>query len=173
MSGTFLSSVCLRLSHFSFMQYMGLCIFILSIFLMMIVRIRVLYLVIIIKSEVRHICRHCLGLGHETMVCDVCISIYSNADVFQSTKPVMNHLEDIKCGIKTAPFSIRSQYSIVYFLYKVQHHNPDVLVLLRPRGAEAYNLQWTGSSLIQPMAWNLLGAKPSAETMLTYCQLDS
>ena len=34
-------------------------------------RIRVLNLIIIIKSEVWPIC-HCLGLGHETMVCAVC-----------------------------------------------------------------------------------------------------
>ena len=56
-----LSSVCLRFNQFfqlSFMQYMGLCIFSLSISLMVIVRICVLYLIIIIKSEVWPIC-HC------------------------------------------------------------------------------------------------------------------
>ena len=64
------SSVCLRLnqiSHLPFMQYMGLCIFRLPFSLMMIVRIRECHPVII-KSEVRPI-GHCLGLGHETMVC--------------------------------------------------------------------------------------------------------
>ena len=48
-----LSSVCLRLSQLSqlsFMQYMGLCVFGLTIALMMILRICVLYLIIIIKS---------------------------------------------------------------------------------------------------------------------------
>ena len=34
----------------------------------------VLYLIIIIKSEV-WIVNHCLGLGHETMVCAVCLTI--------------------------------------------------------------------------------------------------
>ena len=66
-----LSSVCLRLSQFfqlSFIQYMGLCVFSLPIYLMMIVRIRVLYLIIIIKSAVSPLC-HCLGLGNETKVC--------------------------------------------------------------------------------------------------------
>ena len=70
-----LSSVCLRISQFSqlyFMQYMGLCVFSWPISLMMIVRICVL--LIIIKSEVWPIC-HCSGLGHETMVCTVCLSI--------------------------------------------------------------------------------------------------
>ena len=32
-------------------------------------------LIIIIKAEGWHIC-HCLGLGHETMVCSVCLSIF-------------------------------------------------------------------------------------------------
>ena len=74
-----LSRVCLRLSQFSqlpFMQYtcIGLCEFSLSISLLMIVRICVIYLSIISKSEVWPDC-HCLGLGHETMVCTVCLSI--------------------------------------------------------------------------------------------------
>ena len=49
-------------------QYVGLCVFGLPISFMMIERI------IIIKSEVWTIA-HCLGLGHETMVCAVCLSI--------------------------------------------------------------------------------------------------
>ena len=53
---------------------MGLCVFSLPISLMMIMRICVLYL-IIIKSEAWPI-YHCLGLGHETMVCTVCISVF-------------------------------------------------------------------------------------------------
>ena len=64
------SNVCLRLSPFSqlsLMKYMdGLCVFG-SPFSLVIVRICVLYLLIIIKSEVCPIC-HCLGLGHEIMV---------------------------------------------------------------------------------------------------------
>ena len=41
----------------------------------MIERIYILCLIIIIKSEVWTI-THCLGLGHETMVCAVCLSIF-------------------------------------------------------------------------------------------------
>ena len=36
-----------------------------------------------------------------------------------------------------------------------------------------YMHQWTGSSLIQLMAWHLFDAKPLPEPMLPYCQLDS
>ena len=71
------SNVCLKLSQLSqlyFMQYMGLCVFSLPISLTMIVRVPVLDL-IIIKSEVWPIC-HCLGLGHETMICAVYLSIF-------------------------------------------------------------------------------------------------
>ena len=69
--------MCLRLSQFSqlsFIQYTG--IFGLPISRMIIVRIRlsVLYLNIIIKSQVWPICQF-LGLGHETMTCPVCLSI--------------------------------------------------------------------------------------------------
>ena len=73
-----LSNVCLRLiqiSQLSFIQCMGLCVFSLSIYLMVIVRIHVSYLIIIIISEVWPIC-HCLGLDHETMVCALCLSIF-------------------------------------------------------------------------------------------------
>ena len=60
------SKMLVRYIQLSFMQYMGLCVISLPISLMMIVRICVLYLITIIKSEVWPIC-HCLGLGHETM----------------------------------------------------------------------------------------------------------
>ena len=43
--------------------------------LAMIERIYILCLIIIIKSEVWTV-THCLGLGHETMVCAVCFSIF-------------------------------------------------------------------------------------------------
>ena len=61
-----MSSVCLRLSQFSqlsSMQYVGLCVFSLPIYLMLIVRL-----------HVWPIC-HCLGLCYETMICAVCLSI--------------------------------------------------------------------------------------------------
>ena len=69
-----LPNVCLRLSQSSlfFKQYMGLCAFSLPISVMLIVRIRVLYLIIIIRSGVWPIC-HYLGLGHEILACAVCL----------------------------------------------------------------------------------------------------
>ena len=60
-----------QISQLPAMQYMGLCVLNLPISFMIIVRIRILDLIIIIKSEVWSIC-HCLWLGHETMVCAVC-----------------------------------------------------------------------------------------------------
>ena len=72
-----LSSVWLRLSIYSqlsIIQYVGLCVFSLPIFFVMIEIIYILCLIIIIKSEVWTI-THCLGLGNNTMVCAVCLSI--------------------------------------------------------------------------------------------------
>ena len=72
------SSAWVRLSifsHSSIIQSVGLCIFSLSISFVMIERIYRLCLIIIIKSEVWTINR-CLGLGHETMVCTVCLCIF-------------------------------------------------------------------------------------------------
>ena len=54
--------------------YNAILIFSLPIAPMMIVRICAL-LVIIIISEVWPTC-HCLGLGHETMVCSICLSVF-------------------------------------------------------------------------------------------------
>ena len=73
----YLSSVWVRLSIFfplSIVQYVGLYAFSIPISLVMIERIHILCL-IIIKSEVWTI-THCLGLGHETMVSAVCLSIF-------------------------------------------------------------------------------------------------
>ena len=73
-----LSSVWVRVSVFSqlsIIQYVGLCVFSLHISFVMIERIYILCLIIIIKSEVWTI-THCLGLGHETIVCAVCLSIF-------------------------------------------------------------------------------------------------
>ena len=53
----------------------GLCVFSLPITFMKIVRIRVLYLIIIVRSEVWSIC-HCLELGHETLVRAVYLSVF-------------------------------------------------------------------------------------------------
>ena len=73
-----MSSVWVRLSIFcqlSIIQHVGMCVFSLTISFVMIERIYILCVIIIIKSEVWTI-THCLGLGHETMVCAVCLSIF-------------------------------------------------------------------------------------------------
>ena len=77
-----LSSVWVRLSIFSqlsiiqsIIQYVGLCVSSLPTPLVMIERIYILCLINIIKSEVWTI-TYFLRLGHETMVCAVCLSIF-------------------------------------------------------------------------------------------------
>ena len=71
-----LSSVWSRIfSQLSIIQYVGLCVFSLPISFVVIERIYILCLISIIKSEVWTVTR-CLGLGHETMVCVVCLSIF-------------------------------------------------------------------------------------------------
>ena len=62
------------LSPLSIIQYVGLYVFSLPISLVMIEGIYIYF--VIIKSEVWTI-THCLGLGHETMVYAVCLSIFS------------------------------------------------------------------------------------------------
>ena len=62
-------------SQLSIIQYVGLCIFSLPISFVMIERINILCLIIIIKSKVWTI-THCLGLGHETMVCALWLSTF-------------------------------------------------------------------------------------------------
>ena len=54
---------------------MGAVCFQLTHFFVMIEIIYKLCLIVIIKSELRTI-THCSGLGHETMVCTVCLSIF-------------------------------------------------------------------------------------------------
>ena len=62
-------------SQLCIIQYMGLCVFILPISLVMIERIYTLSYYHHQKWVVWTII-HCLGLGHETMVCAVCLSIF-------------------------------------------------------------------------------------------------
>ena len=93
-----LSSVWVRLSIFSqlsIIQYVGLYV---------LGWLREYTYIIIIKSEVWTI-THCLGLGHETMVCAVCLSIFLWA------KPVLDLgygqvMDSIVCTI-----FIRTKYS--------------------------------------------------------------
>ena len=73
-----LPSVWVRLSIFSqlsIIQYVGPCVFSLPIHLWWLWWYILCRIIIIIKSEVWTI-THCLGLGHETMVCTVCLSIF-------------------------------------------------------------------------------------------------
>ena len=57
------------------MQYMGLCLFNLQFSSEIIVRIVVLDLIIIPEYEVWTISHH-VGLGHEIVVCSVCLEMF-------------------------------------------------------------------------------------------------
>ena len=81
-----LSSVWVSLSIFyqlSIIQYMGLCVFSSPISLVMIERI---YALSFYHHQIGSII-HCLGLGHETMVCAVCFSIFLERVIYFSTFP--------------------------------------------------------------------------------------
>ena len=81
-----LSSVCLRLSqfyHISYVYYTGLCVFILPISSLMIVRICIINLVITMKSE-EWTFSHCLGLGHETILCAASLAMFLNISPYHS-----------------------------------------------------------------------------------------
>ena len=94
-----LSSVWVRLSilsPLSIIQYVGLYVFSLPISLGMIERMHILCLIIIIKSEVWTI-THCLGLGHETMVSAVCLSIFFFQSVNQILSVSSRYLNSPKC----------------------------------------------------------------------------
>ena len=72
-------SVCLRLRQFSqffFIFTIWGCVSSACPILLWWSREYVLYLIIIIKPEI-WIINHCLGLGHETMVCAVCLTMFS------------------------------------------------------------------------------------------------
>ena len=95
-----LSSVWVRLgisSQLSIIQYVGLCVFNLPFSFVMIGRIYILCLIIIIKSEVWTI-THCLGLGHETMVCAVCLSVFSYTVTFRIYHNVRLYYENRRDG---------------------------------------------------------------------------
>ena len=102
-----LSSVWVRLSilsQLSIIQYVGLCVFSLPISLVMIERIYILCLIIIIKSEVWTV-THCLGLGHETMVCAVCLSIF------------LSNLCNLFTNILQGSFICTEAYSTYFYMH--------------------------------------------------------
>ena len=90
-----------------------LCVFSSPISGMMILRIPVLDFIIITKSEVCPIC-HCLGWGHETMVCAVCLSIFLLRGVYYHLNQLMFFTSRIIEDYYT--FLILSNWSIVYII---------------------------------------------------------
>ena len=110
-----LSSVWVRLSIFSplsIIQYVGLYVFSLHIYLVMIEIIYILCLIIIIKSEVWTI-THCLGLGHETMVFTVYVFLYS---YHHNRLTRGEEVCDVYCGSKLLFLFFLSRWSVVCYI---------------------------------------------------------
>ena len=53
--------------------------------------------------------------------------------------------------------------------HKIKAHRYGKLLVNSSPASAAYMHQWTGSTLVQIMAWHLFGAKPLPEPRLTYC----
>ena len=60
--------------------------------------------------------------------------------------------------------------SVIHLASSKSYHHFKCFLNSSPPSATYMN-QWTGSALVQVMAWRLFGAKPLPEPMLTYCQL--
>ena len=75
-------------------MYVGLYVFSWPVPLVMIQRIYILCVIVIIKSEVWTI-THCLGLGHETRVPTVCLSIFLETAMESQFKNVGNQFDNI------------------------------------------------------------------------------
>ena len=84
-------SVCLRLRQFSQLSLYSLYGAVSSAYPILLWWSRecVLYLIIIIKPEV-WIINHCLGLGHETMVCAVCLTMFLCASYVSRTHDIID-----------------------------------------------------------------------------------
>ena len=74
----------------------------------------ILCLIIIIKSEVWTII-HCLGLGHETMVCAVCLSIF--IQTINSFYIIISKFPWLTCNGETSPFLKTKAFDLVTSIY--------------------------------------------------------
>ena len=72
------------------------------------------------------------------------------------------------------PALLLSRYQYLILSFDVAHINIRLITAVNTSPLNvAYMRLWTGSSLIQVMAWRRRGAKPLLEPMLIYCQSDS
>ena len=98
-----LSSVWVRLSIFSplsIIQYVGLYVFSLPISVVM---IEIIYIYFVLSSSIRKYelwpITHCLGLGHESMVSAVCLSIFLRLVLF-----ISSFMNARRCKAVSVPF---------------------------------------------------------------------
>ena len=143
-----LLSAWLRLSqffHLYFMQHLGLCLFRLTISLMMIVRICALNLIIIIESELWPIC-HCSRLGHETMVCAVWLSIFlSSTGIYRDPDTSGNQVVDI---IAIMLMNLYSMSKIRTVMYCRCYYNLFIYFFSRRHMKQIARLPWFDNALI-------------------------
>ena len=161
-------------SQLSIIQYVGLCVFSLPISFVMIERIYILCLIIIIKSEVWTI-THCLGLGHETMVCAVCLSIFlwrqleviTCSQPYVATQALHKMLHMLKAIVCT------EMIILVYVTYFCQRLLSCIFVIISAGPDDDVCMcNWTGRSSAQVKMFRILRVKALLESMLTYCQLN-
>ena len=107
----------------------------------------VLYFIIIIKPEV-WIINHCLGLGHETMVCAVCLTMFLWAAYHVSTMPPTDGFQSVKAMLAFFQHEA-SPPAMVFHSFEdiqaaVQHINPGqtpVISVEQPLFAQGKQLQ--------------------------------
>ena len=110
-----------------------------------------LCLIIIIKSVVRTII-HCLGLGHEAMVCAVCLPIF----LCLQDNQYINTLRPRQNGR-----NFRRHFQMHFYQWHILYFDSNFtkFVLKGPIDNKL--------ALVQVMAWQWSGDKPLSETMVT------
>ena len=141
----------------------------------MIERIYILCLIIIIKSEVWTI-THCLGLGHETMVCAVCLSVFF--------KLKERKCFNIFCFVIAKKVVILTKKSWPH-TYCISHNGVIgyivknyLLIFFRVASLALQDMGIIDPSELWPSAnlrpvWRRTGDKPLPEPAVGYCELDS
>ena len=111
-------------------MYVGLYVFSWPVPLVMIEIIYILCVIVIIKSEVWTI-TYCLGLGHETMVPTVCLSIFLETAMVSQLKNVGNQFDNITSLNTIFRTAWNYRFKITKNCYKSRPHVQAMLYLLQ------------------------------------------
>ena len=165
---------------------MGLRVFDLPVFLLTIVRICVLFLIIkiVMKSEI-WITSHCLGLGNETMVCTLCLVVFS----LWPSDTTWRYL--IPPWLRRHNDVIKWKHILRYWSFVRETTGHRWIPLIKIRDAERWCSLWSTPeqtvehTIDTPVIWDAIAlimtslqwldrylfGKPLPETILTYWQL--